>query len=70
MNENVEKKLRDISLYEWNQYEWADAQLGSNMPIFLKRRKWIEPPDDGYKYVDISFSWDTEPKWVRAKTYD
>jgi hypothetical protein len=63
-------KYRDITEQEWNEYEWVevnDIELGR---VFLQGRKRTQPPQDGYKYIDVTKLGDSEQKWERAKTID
>jgi hypothetical protein len=52
----------EITLDEWEEYEWIQFEGAG----FIRGRKKTRPPDDGYKYVDVTTLADAEQKWARA----
>lgn len=63
-------ELRDITLKEWNEYEWHDATPFSSMDrIFIRGKRLISEPCDGFVYIEVSRPGDAEQRWVRAKTF-
>lgn len=61
-------QLRDITLEEWEQYEWTPVTLAGVGTIYLRGVKRTQLPNDGYKYIESTTFGDTEQKWTRAKT--
>ena len=63
------RKLRPITIHEWEIYEWAEVTiLGDEGPVFLKSFKKSEPPEDGLVYVLDTRLGDSEQRWVKAMT--
>ncbi len=52
----------DITLEEWNQYEWLHVGGGE----YIRGIKNTNPPDDGYAYTDVTTCSDAERKWARS----
>lgn len=62
--------LRDITLEEWDDYEWQDVStFGDETPVFIRGRKKVEEPSDGFVYIEVSRPGEAEQRWVRAQTY-
>ena len=62
---------RQITLDEWDEYEWVDTSVYDEEGIlFLRARHKVDPPDDGFKYVEQNLIGDAETRWVPALTFE
>jgi len=65
MTENqIQKHYDDITSEEWAGWAWSPVDSFSDM--YCRSYKKIEPPNDGYEYVDVTTFGDTEQKWARG----
>lgn len=61
----MNKKIHEITIDEWSQFDWI--QVLQNTPnYFIRGIKKTQPPNDGYKYIEITTYADSEQKWARA----
>jgi len=62
---------RQITLDEWDEYEWVDTSVyDEDGVLFLRARHKVDPPDDGFKYVEQNRIGDAETRWVPALTFE
>jgi hypothetical protein len=66
--------MRQITKDEWYQYEWHDVTTVSNFSdnkvVFIRGIENVDPPDDGYVYIDRTRYGDQKRRWIPAMTDD
>lgn len=62
-------KLRDITVDEWERYEWTEIwSVGEPEPIYIRGVEKTTPPDDGYMYTETTRFGDARQRWSRRQT--
>jgi hypothetical protein len=64
-------ELKDITQEEWDDYRWHDVRTAdSAVPVYVRGKKRIPRPNDGYVYDEVSGPSDAEEHWERRKSYE
>ena len=53
---------REITEADWDAYDWIEVGAGQ----YVRGVKYTDPPNDGYRYVDVTRYGDAVQKWARA----
>ena len=56
------QKRREITEKEWHAYDWIEVGAGE----YIRGAKYTDPPNDGFRYVDVTQFGDKEQRWERA----
>lgn len=58
---------RYITEQDWRDYEWSEAMVfGNKEPVFIRGKRRVLPPNDGYYYVRVDNWNDDRYIWARA----
>jgi hypothetical protein len=69
-NKSMQSK-RDITLVEWNKYEWVEvSEMGADSPLYMRGVEKTPKPNDGYVYEDWTKLGDAKQVWKRIQTIE
>jgi hypothetical protein len=56
----------DITKIEWNKYRWLEVEPDK----FIRGIELVNPPNDGFVYVEVTTFGDAKQRWQRAQVIE